>query len=253
MAGWRAGSGIVALLGAGLGLGACAAAQTAIGYRELDVQTRASDTIFLDPVPEAERTVLVAVRNTSDKPELDLDAAVRDRLVARGYRVVEDREQARYVLQVNVLQAGREAVTAAREAYRSGFGSALAGAAVGGAAGYGAGRAGGDGTVPAIGGALAGAAIGTVADSFVQRVEYAVITDVQVAERLPSGVVVTEVERGSLRQGSSGRVSQSIASTSEWKRYRTRMVSTAERTNLDWQEAAPQLAAGLSRSIAGIF
>lgn len=234
-------------------LAGCAAAQTAVGYRELDVQTRASDTIFLDPVPAAERTVAVDIRNTSDKPELDLEKAVREALAARGYQVVGDRLSARYVLQANVLQAGREAATAARETYRSGYGSAVAGAAVGGAAGYGAGRMNGDGTVPAIGGALAGAAIGTVADAYVQRVEYAVITDVQIAERLPAGLVVTETERASLRQGSAGTITQTIATTSDWKRYRTRIVSTAERANLAWPDAAPHLAAGLARSIAGMF
>ena len=37
------------------------------------------------------------------------------------------------------------------------------------------------------------------------------------------------------------------------KRYRTRVVSTAERVNLDWPQSAPDLVDGMSRSIAGMF
>ena len=41
--------------------------------------------------------------------------------------------------------------------------------------------------------------------------------------------------------------------STDLRRYRTRVVSTAEQANLDWPDAAPQLVAGLSRSIGGIF
>ncbi len=104
-----------------------------------------------------------------------------------------------------------------------------------------------------IGGALAGAAIATIADAFVQRVDYSVVTDVQLSERAPSGLVVTETERAGAGQGSGATRTQTSSRSTEWRRYRTRVVSTAERANLDWPEAAPQLAAGLSRSLAGLF
>ena len=41
--------------------------------------------------------------------------------------------------------------------------------------------------------------------------------------------------------------------TTDAKRYRTRVVSTANQVNLAWEDAAAELVAGLSRSIGGIF
>jgi outer membrane lipoprotein SlyB len=232
----------------------CAAASTAVAERRLDVQTRMTDTIFLEPAPAGvERTVYVEVRNTSDKPDLDIAPLVREGVAARGLRVVDDPAAARYLLQANVLQAGRGARTAADLAYRKGFGSPVTGGIIGGAAGYGAGALGANDTLAVIGGALAGAAVATVADAFVQRVDYSVVTDVQLSERAPSGLVVTETERAGAGQGSGADRTQTSSRSTEWRRYRTRVVSTAERANLDWPEAAPQLAAGLSRSLAGLF
>lgn len=244
----------IRLVALALLLAGCAAATTVVDGRHLDVQTRMTDTVFLDPAPPGGRTVHVEIRNTSDKPELDLGPNVRAALEARGYRLVDDPRDARLHLQANVLRAGRSARSAAEAAYRGGFGTALAGGTAGGAAGYGAGRlGGGDGTVAAIGGALAGAAIGGLADSYVQEVAYAVVADVQIAERALTGVVVTETEAVNLGQGIGGGRVQTSSRTGEWRRYRTRVVSTAEQANLEWAEAAPPIVAGLTRSIAGLF
>ena len=116
----------------GLALSGCAAASTAVAKRNLDVQTKMSDTIFLDPVAPQDRTVYVDIRNTSDRTGLDIGPQVRAAVEARGYRFVE----------ANVLQAGRNSDTAAQAAYNSGFGGTLLGGAAGGAAGYGLGQAG---------------------------------------------------------------------------------------------------------------
>ena len=235
-------------------LSGCAAGSTAIAKRNLDVQTKMSDTIFLDPVPPEQRTVYVDVRNTSDKPDLDLAPQVRNAIAARGYRVVDDPRAAQFVLQANVLQAGRNSETAAQSAAGNGFGGTLLGSAAGGAAGYGLGKAGigVNDTVGAIGGALLGAAIATAADSYVQDTVYTIITDVQIAEKAP-GQAISQSEQAHLQQGSSGSISQSSSSTTDVKRYRTRIVSTANQVNLAWDQAAPDLANGMTRSIAGIF
>jgi Enterobacterial TraT complement resistance protein len=229
-----------------LALSGCAAGSTAIAKRNLDVQTRMSDTVFLDPVPPDERTVYVDVRNTSDRPDFDIAPQVRAAVEARGYRVVEDPRDARFVLQANVLQAGRYSESASEAAYGSGFGGTLVGGAAGGAAGYGLGAAGVgvNDTVAAIAGA---------ADAYVQDTTYTIVADVQVSERAPAGVVVSQSEQANLEQGSSGTVSQSTSTVTDAKRYRTRIVSTAEKVNLEWAEAAPDLVAGMTRSIAGIF
>jgi hypothetical protein len=236
-------------LGLALSLAACAATTTAIGKRNLDVQTRMSETIFLDPVPVNQRTVFVQVRNTSDKPDFDIEPAVRSAIESRGYQVVNDPTDAHYLLQANVLQAGRSSDEAAEDIFAGGFGSTV----LGGAAGAGAGRVLSEDPAVIIGGALAGAAISAVADAFVQDVTYSIISDVQVSERAGQAVVVTESARQDLSQGTSGSRVLSSTETSEWKRYRTRVMSKANKANLELEEAAPDLVAGLTRSISGIF
>jgi outer membrane lipoprotein SlyB len=232
-----------------LALSGCAATTTAIGKRTLDVQTRTTDTIFLEPVAASHRTVLVEVRNSSDRPQLDITPAVRAALAERGYRLVDDPQDAHFLLQANVLQVGRTSAAAAEGAFAKGFGSAL----VGGAAGAGIGRVASDQTEAMIAGAVAGAAASAVADSFVQDVTYSIITDVQISERAGEGVMVTERMTQDLAQGSSGRRILSTTEVHDWKRYQTRVMSSANRVNLEFEAAAPELVAGLTRAIAGIF
>ncbi len=246
--------GVTAVFCVAMALGGCAATYTAVAKRNLDVQTKMTQTVFLDPVPAGDRTVYVEIKNTSDKPELDVGAAIRQDIQARGYRLVDDPRQAHYILQANVLQAGKNSETATEAAYKGGFGGTLIGAAGGGALGYGIGAAGGGNDVLlGVGGALAGAALENITGAFVQDVTYSIITDVQVSERVSNGVVVTQSETASLKQGTSGTLTQSSSSATDLQRFRTRIVSSANKANLEWPEAEPQLVAGLSRSVAGIF
>jgi hypothetical protein len=53
-------------------------------------------------------------------------------LVAKGYRLVTDPDQAHYRLQVNVLYVGKASQAAIDQAVYGGFGGPLAGMAVGG-------------------------------------------------------------------------------------------------------------------------
>jgi hypothetical protein len=230
-------------------LAGCAATTTAIGKRHLDVQTRMTESIFLDPVPATERTIFVEVRNTSDKPDFDLEPAVKAALAARGHRVVADPADARYLLQANVLQAGRSAPSAAEASFAGGFGSLLIGAA----AGAGAGRVASEDTRVIVGGALAGAATAATADALLRDVTYSIITDLQISERAQPGIVVTERLTQDLPQGTAGMRVLSATERHDWKRYRTRVMSIANQVNLEFEDAAPELTAGLTRSIAGIF
>jgi outer membrane lipoprotein SlyB len=232
-----------------LALSGCAATTTALGKRTLDVQTKMTDSIFLEPVTAPERTVLVEVRNSSDRPQLGIAPAVRAALAERGYRLVDDPQDAHFLLQANVLQVGGTSAAAAEGAFAKGFGSAL----VGGAAGAGLGRVASDQTEAVIAGAVTGVAASVVADSFVQDVTYSIITDLQISERAGEGVMVTERMTQDLAQGSSGRRILSTTEVHDWKRYQTRLMSSANRVNLEFEDAAPELVAGLTRAIAGIF
>ena len=244
--------GLASLVVVGL-LAGCAATTTAVSKRNLDVQTRMTDTVFIEPVNADRRTVYLNVRNTSDKPDFTVEPAIHRQLEAAGYRVVEDPDQAQFMLQANVLQAGRNSETAAEAAGAGGFGSAVSGAAVGAGSGYLLGQAGGSDVGLTVAGALLGAAIGTVADAYVQDVTYTVITDIRVSERARGGTVVSQSEQQTLGQGSGGSVTQSSSTITDWKHYQTRIVSTANKVNVEWDEAAPFMVDGLTRSIGGIF
>jgi outer membrane lipoprotein SlyB len=229
-------------------LSGCAATTTGLGKRNLEVQTKMTDTIFLEPVSTYERTVLVQVRNTSDQAVFDIARAVEASIAAKGYQIVDRPEQAHFLLQANVLQVGVASPSAAEQSFAGGFGGSLVGGAVGAAAT----RIASDDPRALIAGGLAGAAAAGVADALIEDVTYTVITDVQVSERAGESVVVTERLDQNLRQGGGTRII-SASQTHDWKRSQTRIMSTANRTNLEFEDAAPQLASGLTRSIAGIF
>lgn len=229
----------------------CGATHTAINKRKLEVQTRMSATIFLDPVTFDKRTLFLQVRNTSDKPELDIENNIAKALEAKGYTLVNNPEQAHYILQANILQVGRSDLRAAECALHQGFGAAISGAAVGAAIGSVVddekSRKG------AVTGGILGAAMATVSDALVQDVVYNVIADVQISERVANSVVVKEKTRSKLKQGTSGAREVTSTEKVDWKRYQTRVVSTANRVNLKFERAAPLLVQGLTRSISGTF
>ena len=222
----------------------CNAMHTAVKKRDLRVETRMSDTIFLDPVSQANRTVFLQFRNTSDKQDLSVANEIRTALVTKGYKVVNDPDNAHFWIQANILKAGRTTADENRGILAQGYGGAVAGGLVGAQFGGGSGRA-------AAG--LVGAAAGFVADAMVEDVYYNIVTDLQVSERAKSGVKVQEDNQAKLRQGNSGYKSVTSNEVTDRKKYQTRIVSTANKVNLDYQEAQPKLVQGLINSISGLL
>ena len=230
-----------------LSLAGCGAVHTAVAKRNLDVQTKMSSSIFLDPVEPQQRTVFVDIRNTSDKPEFDLKPQVIQSLQARGYQVIDSPSRANYWLQANVLQVGRSNARATNGALAAGPG--MAGGAV---TGYALHRAtGGSSGGAAIGAAVGGAVVGTVVDAMVEDVYYSVITDIQIMERFDG--TVREQSEHQLVQGDSGSTTSSYQRNTDMRKYQTRVVSFANQANLKWPEAEPQLTQGMVRALAGLF
>ncbi|HAT7956488.1 TPA: conjugal transfer protein TraT [Legionella pneumophila] len=235
------------LVGSIVVLTGCAATQTAIEHRSLQVSTKQSETIFLDPVSNVKRTVYFAIKNTSDE-DVDIAPQLKTALSSHGYKVVNNPNSAHYLLQVNVLKVGKMSIAASQSALGGGYGSAIAGAVAGTAAGSftnsGTGM---------IAGGLAGGVIGLAADSLVKDVNYTMITDVQISERVGKGVKVNEQLQSHLKNGSSTVTSQTSSRDSQYQRYRTRVVSNADKVNLKFQDARPALEQGLVKVISGIF
>ena len=88
----------------------------------------------------------------------------------------------------------------------------------------------------------------------VDDVLYSMITDLQVRERPLSGEVVVQEQQTNARQGTATSLRQNVSGGEvNWKTYRTRIVSTANKANLEFDEARAPLEDGLYRSISGIF
>lgn len=205
---------LTAVAAAVLLMSGCAATQMAIEHKNLDVQSKMSSTIFLKPIPSAEHTIYVQIKNTSDK-NIDIAAVTKgidDMLVGKGYTIVPF-DQAHYLLQANILQIGKMDPSAAAYALNAGFGGAVAGAVVAGTTG-----SGGQGMA---GAALLGGVADIVANSLVKNVTYSAITDIQITEG--AGL------------------------------YKTRMLSTANQVNLAFADAEPKLQGQIIKEIAGIF
>lgn len=233
-------------------LGGCAAVHTSIAKKDLDVQTKMSDSVFLDPVGPEKRTIFLDVRNTSDKANFDILMPVKQALQSKGYVIASDPDAAHYWLRANVLSVEKASPTAAESALHSGYGGSLVGAAAGAAIGGGLGGWSGAG-IGGLGGAVVGGAIETIADAAVKDVTYMVVTDIEIAERAKEGVVVRQDSQQDAKQGIGGSRRQTSSEVSDRKKYRSRIVSTANQANLEYEAAAPSLTSGLVRSISGLF
>jgi outer membrane lipoprotein SlyB len=231
-----------------LAITSCAAMSTAISKRNLDVQTKMSNTIFLDPVADNQKTIFLQIRNTSDKPEFSITNEIKEKMIAKGYKVVNDPDKAHYILQANILQVGKTSQTAAEKSLMGGYGDAMAGAVAGAFLGGRNGSTGG-----AVAGGLIGAGIAFVANSMVEDVYYSITTDLQISEKAKKGVKVTNQSNQNLAQGNSGSTKSTYQETSDSRKYQTRVLSFANKVNLKWEAASPELVKGLSASIAGMF
>ena len=242
------------LLGAFIAcLAGCAAVHTSIAKRNLDVQTRMSDAVFLDPVGPDKRTIFVQVRNTSDKPNFDLEGPIKNAIRGRGYQVLDDPEAAQFMLQAQILSVSKASVTAAEAALAGGYGAPLAGITAGAVAGVATGGSTQDMAVAGVAGAVLGGLVETVANAAVQDVFYVAITDVQISQKARAGVTGQRDLQVDASQGIGGSETTTFSEVTNEKRYRTRVMSTANKVNLQYEEAAPELNAGLTRVLSGLF
>ena len=260
-------------------LSGCTAIHTSVAKRELDVQTRMSQTVYLDPVEPEQRTIFLDIRNTTAEYQLPLAQDVRDFMLKRGYQLVESPLSAQYWLQVNVrtvlkerpdvvleqeygmteqeahqlLHPGMapppEPETPEQRAERynrnaavfvdTSIGTDLDGKDIARAL-----------VVLAV---FAGAEY--VGNQLVQDKYYTMLTDIQIAERIApdSPEKVQEYSEHQLLQGDSGAMQLLWQRDTDMRKYQLKVVSFANKANLDWQDAEQPLHQGLLRSLAGIF
>ncbi len=262
----------VALLPA-LCLGGCSGVDALANHGTLDVHTHMSETVFLDPVPESQRTIYLGIRNTSDYPDIDFRSALAAALTQRGYTIVPDPEEAHYLLQANVLQAGKLKQGEEAQIASSGFGQPLlAGAVAGGLTGGFSNNAG-----AGVGVGLGVAAATALFNYAYQDVTYAVTVDIQLAERPAHGakvhqrththhghynhsaqVAVTDATDQTYGESDSATMNgtdrdQLIDEDVDFKKYNVRDIAYADKVNLKMEEAIPTLTAHLASSFANLF
>ena len=216
-------------------LSGCAAVNTSIAKRNLDVQTKISTAVFVDPVKRAKRTVYVDIR--SGVMEFDRNAmskVVHDTFAqnANGYRITDDPDEAQYQMNIFVLKLEKASPTAAELALKQGYsGDVAAGAGAGAVMGADHGAKG------AVGGGILGALGTTAANAFVQDVTYMLVADVQIKEKTRKGVIVRKDTKISAKVSDAGSSTQTVSEATNKKEYRTRIVTTAEKVNLELPEA----------------
>lgn len=229
----------------GLVISGCGAAATAIEKRELVVQTKMSDSIFLEPVAPQKQIVYVKVRNTTDK-DVEIEDQIKRAFESKGFKVVSDPDEAYFMIQANVLQIGKTDATDSDSALKSGFGGGLLGAGISAATG-------GSGNNIGVGAAI-GAVAGLLADTMVKDIYYSMVTDVEIRQRPAINEKIVQSEENYSDQGIASTVSQNVNTNDvQWKIYRTRVISTANQVNLQFEEAKAELSKGIAKSLSGLL
>jgi hypothetical protein len=260
-------------------LSACTAVHTSVAKRNLDVQTRMSQTVYLDPVEPEQRTIFVDIRNTTAEYQLPLADDVRGFMHQRGYMLVDSPISAQYWLQVNVrtvLKEHPEKVLAEEygmtpEEVQAFLSPGMAPPPAPETPEQRHDRLGRNAAVfvdTSIGTNVDGKDIARafvvlavfagaeyIGNQLVHDKYYTMLTDIQIAERIApdSAEKVREYSEHQLLQGDTGALEQLWQRDTDMRKYQLKVVSFANKANLEWQDAEQPLHQGLLRSLAGIF
>ncbi len=245
--------GIGSLITAYLAVTGCAATSTAISKRELDVQTRTSTAIFVDPVPAAKRTIYVDVKSgvmEFDRRAFKTYLKNQFTLNDNNYKLVDDPTKAQFQMIAYVKNLEKTSPTAAEKALGRGYegGAVAAGAATGAVIG----GPGNRGTGALTGGVVAGG-LELIAGAFVKDVTYMLVADVQIKEKAAKGVYVRKDSQTDSKISDSGSSRQTYSEVSNKKEYRTRIVTTANKANLKLAEAQDLMFKKTAYAISGFF
>ena len=171
-------------------------------------------------------------------------------LQSLGYQITQEPDEARLLLQVNLLNFKRTAKSSARSALSAGYGrpAGFEGALIGGVAG---GELGNDNTAATAGGALVGGILGAMFDANTQDINYTMVADVQLSIRQEDDVSYSG--KVTLQQGTSGSEVADYERKVPWIKHRTRLVTTANKVNLELEEAAPAIQSDMINVLSGMI
>ena len=226
-------------------LASCASTQTSMTKKELLVNTKLEHSIFLEPVDPELQVVYIQVKNTSKATGFQLKEQIAAKMISLGYQVSNRPSEAHFMLQANIRTFDEKRVAS------DGTGESLIGAVVGGVLGSTIGGGNGQ-TIASTGGALAGGYAGQMLSSKTQDITFTSVVDLIVAERSDQGTIEYDNSHRSM-QGGSNTVRSNFTNTSDWKKYRTRVISTANKANLTKEEAAPVMMQDITNVLGNLF
>ncbi|MDR2801037.1 MAG: complement resistance protein TraT [Desulfovibrio sp.] len=202
---------------------ACSAISTQMEYGTLQISSETGAAIFLETVPS---TAFVEVKAPA---EFDgLNRALEHALSLKGLRISQERGQADLILRVALSNADVEEISASRAHPHRGTTAAAVG--LGAGIGYISGPGRGSGVVAGgMVGLLGGALLDLTVDNWVKLGEVQVRADVRIEER------------------------PRFKSGGENLLHQTRLVVSARKAGLTWEECAVEVKDALVRGIAAFF
>ena len=216
------------------------------------------------PASKKDMLVYVRYRNSSGSV-LDVKDAVYGEIKESGYRIVNDMDQANYIITADLRHVGEKS----SDTYGHTIFGALIGAVAGAVIGH---QIGGGTTEKVIGGGL-GAVLGGMAGKAIDNrnriVTVDMVVDIRIGERVKGGVTTARAGDSSRGINSNNRIKSSSGSFEGGKAnsnysestkfeqkedffyHENRFIATAKKLKLTYGEAQNALAGQISRAIAG--
>ena len=223
-------------------LSGCSGIYTRMSKSDLEIQTKMSSTIWLNPTMPEKTYIYVQSRNTSDNQAFnDLAQNIKKSLMLKGYLITSDPDEATFILQTNVLKAVMVSDSINSEQATSD--SLLSGASVGFAV------ASGNNNITAIGAGLLAGLASMYFEANTKDNYYAVQTDIRITEKVkPYKADNLELSK----QGNTFTASQNN-SVNTTKAYTTTLTVMASQVNLTPAEASAPIKEAIANSLAGLF
>jgi hypothetical protein len=234
---------------------------------ELQTNAKMTQSVFINPVAKNKRLIFVSSKNTSGQ-RINLENTIVNELQSKGYTIVEDPEQATYVLMMNVLYCDKKQE------------NNVAGGALGaGAAGAGIAAYNGGGAGKTIGVGLGAALVGGLIAKATEDTIYQMQVDIVIREKAKGTVStssvtangqarVTDSSKAGFVNGfggpvrdtnATGHLNSNMASANaqnyetDYIEHKTMLFAEATKMNLTLPEATPILEKQISSQIAGLF
>jgi len=233
----------------------------------LETSSKMTNTVFITPVSKDKKTIYLAFRNTSGQ-NINLIKRLNEELIAKGYKVIDEPEDATFLLMVNVLYCDKKMES------QAGSGAVAGGATGALISGYNS-----NSTTNAVVSGIGGALVGGVVAGLLEDTIYQMQVDISIREKIYGKVIsskndisgqtsVQDSEKSGFMNEFSGNIKNSEASgslnfnrlSSDNQKYETNFIEHkttifAEATKMDLtlENAIPLLETKISTQIAGLF